>query len=137
MMNEEIGLINLMGDDPPWYLDTVQTNPWGSEKNIGYEIVYRPETIHATAKVIDELQMAFMRPFGLTRKQYRFEPTFWRVYWDQADLKISTIKECDEGLDKVARKNNIAVRLNGVMIQPRPSYYIQDCIKSNLFTPNK
>ncbi|MFC1954627.1 hypothetical protein ACFLVZ_02250 [Chloroflexota bacterium] len=130
-MTKEIGLINLMDDYPPWYLDTVQSYPWGSESEFGYEIIYRPETIHAEAKVIDEFHVAFMRPFGLPRKQFSFEPTFWRVYWDQPGFKISQIKECDEGLDRVARKNNITVRLNGVVIQPRPMHYIQERIKSN------
>jgi hypothetical protein len=131
-MNEEIGLINLMEDDPPWYLDSSSTEAWGSSwHDFGYEIVYRPEEIRAPAKVINELQKAFMEPFGLPRNHYEFEPTFWRVYWDRGMLKVSTIKECDKGLDRVARNNNVAVRLNGVVIQPRPMGYIQNCIELN------
>jgi len=87
--------------------------------------------IRAPAKVIKQLHKAFMKPFGLSKEHYRFEPTFWRVYWDREMLNASTIKECDKGLDRVARNNNVAVRLNGVVIQPRPMDYIQKSIELN------
>ena len=132
MTGQEIGLINLMEDDPPWYLDSSSVETWGSSwHNFGYEIIYRPEEIRAPAKVIKELHKAFMKPFGLSEEHYRFEPTLWRVYWDQGMLNASMIKECDKGLDRVARNNNVAIRLNGVVIQPRPMGYIQKSIELN------
>ena len=131
-MQRETGLINLIGDDPAWVFDTSSIETFGSSwSNFGYEIIYRPEEIRASDKVVAELQKAFMRPFGLPNNQYSFEPTFWRVYWDKGMLKASTIKKCDKELDAVAKKNNVAVRLNGVIIQPRPDGYVKKQIADN------
>lgn len=131
-MHREIGLINLIGDEPAWTFDSSSIETFGSSwYNFGYEIIYRPEEIMASDKVIAELQKAFMKPFGLSKRQYSFEPTFWRVYWDKGMLKASTIRKCDEELDVVARNNNVAVRLNGVIIQPRPGAYIKNQIANN------
>jgi len=41
------------------------------------------------------------------------------------------IKECEDALDRVASENGIMVKLNGVIIQPRPMGYIQYCVESN------
>jgi len=41
------------------------------------------------------------------------------------------IQKCEERLDRVARENGIVIRLNGVIIQPRPMGYIQAHIKLN------
>ena len=132
MGTSEIGLINLIGDEPAWVFDSSSIETFGSSwDNFGYEIVYRPEEIRASTKAINELKQAFMKAFGLPKNQYRFEPTFWRIFWNKGMLKASTIKKCDEELDRIARSNKVALRLNGVIIQPRPEGYIKNQIANN------
>jgi hypothetical protein len=115
--------------DTSWIFDSYSTEAFGSSwENFGYEIVFRPEEIRAEKNVIRELQEVFIDAFGLPRRNYRFEPTFWRVYWDQAGLRASMIQRCEEGLDIVAKRHHIAVRSNGVVIQPRPKGYLQKYI---------
>jgi hypothetical protein len=134
-MNEESGLIynkQVLGDDTSWIFDSSSTESFGSSWNgFGYEIIFRPEEIRAPDKVVRKIREAFMSPFGLPRRQYRFEPTFWRIYWDQGQLRASMIEECENALDRVARKYGIVIKLNGVIIQPRPMGYIQNYIELN------
>lgn len=126
-MNKEAGLIydeNFGGGEPFWYLDICFSE-------IGFEIVYRPEEIRATDRVINDLKRAFMKPFGLPEEQYRFEPTFWRIYWNRGDLSLSLLKECERGMDRIARKNGILIKQNGTAIQVRPLDYIRKEIQHN------
>jgi len=132
-MDKRTGLVyNAFSDkleDTSWIFDPNSTEAFGSYwKNFGYEIIFRPEEILAEKNVIRELQKAFMDAFGLTRRNYSFEPTLWRVYWNQAGLRASMIQKCEEGLDEVAKRHHIAVRSNGITIQPRPRGYLQHCI---------
>ena len=117
-------------DDTSWIFDSYSTEGFGSSwQNFGYEIVFRPEEIRAEKNVIQELQEVFMDAFGLPRRNYSFEPTFWRVYWNRGPLRASAIKACESGLDEVAKKNDIKLILNGIIIQPRPMGYIQAYIE--------
>ena len=134
----EIGKIGLiynktqMGNDPSWLLDNSSIEVFGASwSNFGYEIIYRIGDIHAPTRVINELKQAFSTPFGLTPNHYRFEPTFWRIYWDRGQLRVNSMKECEYGLDKIARQNNIAVIINDVIIQPRPMGYLDEYIKQS------
>ena len=133
MINERTGLIynlNQMGDDHSWLLDNSSIETTGASwRNFGYEIIYRIDEIHASKSAIMQLKRAFMKPFKLPREQYRFEPTIWRVYWDRGQLRIHMLKECEKEMDKMARKNKIAVFLNDVIIQPRPMDYITATIE--------
>lgn len=84
-MNKITGLVyNSFSNDPEdtsWMFDSYSIEGFGSSwKNFGYEIVFRPEEIRAEKNVIRELQEVFMDAFGLPRRNYSFEPTFWRVY---------------------------------------------------------
>ena len=120
-MNKETGLIytdKFEGGEPFWFIDTCS-------QGFGFEIIYRPEKIRTTDRVIDQLKKAFMKPFGLPEKNYRFEPTLWRIYWDQGDLLLHLLKECEKGMDKVARENGILIIQNGTAIQIRPLDYIR------------
>ena len=134
-MHEEPGLIynkQVLGGDTSWIFDSSSTEAFGSSwEGFGYEIIFRPEEIRVPDNVIKELKEAFMKPFGLPRKQYSFEPTFWRIYWDQGQLRASMIKECENALHKVARKNGIVFKINGLIIQPRPMGYIRTYIELN------
>jgi len=135
-MNQQAGLVYnkdvFVDGDTSWILDSTSIETWGASwQDFGYEIIFRPEEIRASEKIMNELKAAFMKPFGLPQNQYRFEPTFWRVYWDQGNLRASMIKECEDALDRMAKKNGIVIRLNGVIIQPRPMGYIQYCVESN------
>lgn len=135
-MDEQSGLIynkDVFADgDTSWIFDSSSTETFGSSwKGFGYEIIFRPEEIRAPERVIKELKEAFMKPFGLPQNQYRFESTFWRIYWDQGQLRASMIKECEDALDRVAKKNGILIRLNGVIIQPRPMGYIRKYVELN------
>jgi len=135
-MDKITGLIyNAFSNDPEdtsWIFDSYSTEGFGSSwKNFGYEIVFRPEEIRADKNVIQELQEAFMDAFGLPRRNYSFEPTFWRVYWNQVGLRASMIQKCEEGLDEVAKRHRIAVKSNGITIQPRPRGYLQKYIGLN------
>jgi len=119
-------------EDTSWIFDSYSTEAFGSSwENFGYEIVFRPEEIRAGKNIIRELQQAFMDAFGLPRRNYSFEPTFWRVYWNQVVLRASMIQKCEEGLDIVAKRHRIAVRYNAITIQPRPRGYLQHCIGLN------
>jgi len=131
---KKVGLIYnkqaFLQGDTSWIFDSFSTESFGSSwQNFGYEIIFRLEEIHASERVIKELKEAFMEPFGLQRKQYNFEPTFWRVYWNRGPLRASAIKACESGLDEVAKKNDIKLILNGIIIQPRPMGYIQAYIE--------
>ena len=121
-----------MGNKPSWLLDSSSIETYGSSwSNFGYEILYRIDELRATQRVVNELKKAFMRPFGLPADHYRFEPAFWRVYWDQNQWRVSLLMECEAGLDKIARDNEFAFVLNDVVIQPRPIGYIEQMFKSN------
>ncbi len=135
-MKQQTGLVYnkdvFVDGDTSWIFDSTSIEAFGSSwKGFGYEIIFRPEEICAPERVIKELKEAFMKPFGLPKNQYRFESTFWRIYWDQGQLRASMIKECEDALDRIARKNRIVIRLNGVIIQPRPMGYIQYYVESN------
>lgn len=135
-MRKAAGLIyNAFSDDPDdtsWMFDSFSTESFGSSwENFGYEIIFRPEEIRATDSVIQELKKAFMEPFGLPWRNYSFEPTFWRIYWDKPGLRASIIQKCEEGLDRVAKRHGIVVRANGILIQPRPMGYLQHQIELN------
>jgi hypothetical protein len=129
------GLVyNTFSTDPDtsWIFDSTSIETYGSSwDSFGYEIIFRPEEIRAPDSVIEELREAFMEPFGLPRRQYTFEPTFWRIYWDRGQLRASMIKRCEQTLDGVAKKHGIVIRLNGIIIQPRPMGYIQTYIELN------
>jgi len=131
----KIGLIynkTQMGSDPSWLLDNSSIEVFGASwSNFGYEIIYRISEIHAPTRIIYELKQVFSKPFGLTPNHYQFEPTFWRIYWDRGQLRVNLMKECERGLDKIARRNKIVVILNDVVIQPRPIGYIEEYIKQN------
>jgi hypothetical protein len=135
MNSKKIGLVfntTQMGKDPSWLLDNSSIETYGASwSNFGYEIIYRINEIRAPISVVAELKRAFMKPFGLHLNQYRFEPTFWRIYWDRGQLRVNLMKECEDGLDKIARRNDIAVILNDVIIQPRPMDYIRVYIEQN------
>ena len=135
-MNQQAGLVYnkdvFVDGDTSWIFDSSSIETYGSSwQDFGYEIIFRPEEIRAPERVIKELKEAFMKSFGLSQNQYCFEPTFWRVCWDQGQLRASMIKGCEDALDRVARKNRIVIRLNGVILQPRPVGYIQHCVESN------
>ena len=135
-MDKITGLVyNTFSSDPEdtsWIFDSYSTETFGSSwDDFGYEIVFRPEEIRAERNVIQELQEVFMDAFGLPRRNYSFEPTFWRVYWNQAGLRASMIQKCEEGLDIVAKRHRITVRSNGIIIQPRPTGYLQNYIGLN------
>ena len=134
-MKKRIGLIynkSIMGLKPSWLLDSSSIETFGSSwSNFGYEIVYRVEEPRATERVVVDLRNAFMVPFGLSREHYKFEPTFWRVYWDREQWRVSLLTECEAGMDKVASDNNVALMINDVIIQPRPIGYIEHMINSN------
>ena len=72
-----------------------------------------------------------MKPFGLPSNRYRFEPTFWRIYWDRGDLSLSLLKKCEKAMDEAATENGILVKQNGTAIQIRPLNYLREQIKSN------
>ena len=135
MKSGKIGLVynkTQMGNDTSWLLDSSSIELYGTSwSNFGYEIIYRISEIHAPTRVINELKHAFSAPFGLNPNHYRFEPTFWRIYWDRGQLRVNLMKECERGLDKIAWRNNIVVILNDVVIQPRPIGYIEEYIKQN------
>ena len=135
MINEAPGLIyneQALGDDTSWMFDSTSIETYGSSwDDFGYEVIFRIEEIRAPDNVIKELRDAFMEPFGLPRRQYGFDPTFWRVYWDRGQLWASKIKKCEKALDKTARRNRVIVKLNGVIIQPRPMGYIRAFIGLN------
>jgi hypothetical protein len=119
-------------EDTSWIFDSYSTEGFGSSwENFGYEIIFRLEEIRIGKNVIRELQEVFMDAFGLPRRNYSFEPTFWRVYWNQAGLRASMIHKYEEGLDEVAKRHHIAVRSNGIIIQPRPRGYLQKYIGLN------
>lgn len=135
-MNQQAGLVYnkdvFVDGDTSWMFDSSSTETFGSSwKGFGYEIIFRSEEIRAPERVIKELKEAFMKPFGLPQNQYRFESTFWRIYWDQGQLRASMIKECEDALDRIAKNNRIVIRLNGVIIQPRPMGYIRKSIELN------
>src|SRR3989338_3000457 len=136
MSNKKIGLIynkSIMGSNPSWWLDSSSIETYGSSWSpFGYEIIYRIEEPRETERVVNDLKKAFAAPFGLPREHYSFEPTFWRVYWDRGPWPVSLLKECEAGMDKVAKNNNFTFMLNGVIIQPRPMGYIEQMIKSNV-----
>jgi hypothetical protein len=135
MANKKTGLIynkSIMGNKPSWLFDSSSIETFGSSwSGFGYEIIYRVEEPHAIERVVNELKKAFTVSFGLTPEHYSFEPTFWRVYWDRGQWRASLLKECEAGLDKVAKDNNLAFMLNDVIIQPRPIGYIDLMVKSN------
>ena len=127
-MSKKVGLEytpNFIGGDPFWFIDTCHTE-------IGFEIIYRPEEIRANDRVIEKLKKAFMKQFGLPSNRYRFDPTFWRIYWDRGDfLSLSLLKQCEKAMDEVATKNGILVKQNGTAIQIRPLNYLQEQIENN------
>ena len=126
-MNKKAGLEydpNFAGGDPFWYIDICYSE-------IGFEIVYRPEEIRANDRVMEQLKEAFMKPFGLLGNRYRFEPTFWRIYWDRGDLSLSLLRECEKAMDEVASENGILVKQNGTAIQIRPLNYLREQIENN------
>lgn len=126
-MNKKVGLEyvpNFAGGDPFWYIDVCSSE-------IGFEIVYRPEEIRANDRVMEQLKKAFMKPFGLPSNRYRFEPTFWRIYWDRGDLSLSLLRECEKAMDEVASENGILVKQNGTAIQIRPLNYLREQIENN------
>lgn len=135
MTNQKIGLIyntNIMGENPSWLLDSTSIETWGSSwSDFGYEIIYRVEELRTNDRILNELKTVFMKPFNLSREHYRFDPTFWRVYWDRGQWRVSLLKECEAALDKVARDNKIALILNDIVIQPRPMGYIQQELTMN------
>ncbi len=128
MINKKIGLLynqQQMGDNHSWLLDNSSIESFGSSwNNFGYDIVYRLEEIRASMRIINQIQKAFSIPFDLPSDHFRFEPTFWHVYWDRGQLRVHLLKECEKGLDKIARDNNATVILNDVVIQPRPMGYM-------------
>ncbi len=132
-MKKQIGLIyntSQMGKIPSWLLDSTSIETFGALwTDFGYEIVYRLEGIRAPAKVVENLKRAFMKPFKLPVEQYKFEPTFWRIYWDRGQWRVNLLKECEKGLNLVAQKNNVVLLINDVIIQPRPIGYIRKMIE--------
>jgi hypothetical protein len=135
-MNEQTGMVynkEIFADgDTSWIFDSTSIETWGSSwQDFGYEIVFRIDEIRAPDRVVRKLKGVFMKPFGLPQNQYCFEPTFWRVYWNRGQLRASMIKASEYALDRVASENGIVVKLNGVIIQPRPKGYIQHCVESN------
>ncbi len=135
-MNQQAGLVYnkdvFVDGDTSWIFDSSSIETfWSSWEGFGYEIIFRPEEIRAPKRVIKELKEAFMKPFGLPQNQYHFESTFWRIYWDQGQLRASMIKECENALDRIAKNNRIVIRLNGVIIQPRPMGYIRKSVELN------
>jgi hypothetical protein len=135
MASKKIGLVynkSIMGNKPSWWLDSSSTETFGSSwSGFGYEIIYRVEEPRATQVAVYELKRAFTKPFELSPEHFSFEPTFWRVYWDKGQWPVSLLKECEAGLDKVAKAHGFALVLNGVLIQPRPMGYIEQMIKSS------
>jgi hypothetical protein len=129
-MKKPVGLIyntfSEDAEDTSWIFDSSSTESFGSSwGNFGYEIIFRLEEILAEESAIKELREAFMEPFGLPGRNYRFEPTFWRIYWDKPGLRTSMIHKCEEGLDRVAKRRGVVVRANGILIQPRPMGYLE------------
>ena len=121
-----------MGRDPSWIIDNTSIESYSySWNNFSYEIVFRLEKIEASENIIKRLQKTFMRPFELPLSHFKFEPTFWYVYWDKGQLRVNVIKESEKGIDRVARDNNISFILNDIIIQPRPMGYIEQMIKLN------
>ncbi len=121
-----------MGNDTSWIFDSYSTEAFGSSwGDFGYEIVLRPEEIRAPDSVVEELKEALMKSFGLSPEHYRFEPTFWRIYWDKGPLRASMLKKCEKALNKVAVKYDITFMVNGLIIQPRPMGYIKKHIEWN------
>jgi hypothetical protein len=117
---------------PYWFLDSSSVESFGSSWSaFGYEIIYRFEEPRTTQRVVSDLKRAFMKPFALTLDHYRFEPTFWRIYWDRGPWEASLLRACEAELDKVAKDNALAFTCNGVIIQPRPMGYIKGKIESN------
>ena len=135
-MNQQTGLVYnkdvFVDGDTSWIFDSSSTETFGSSwKDFGYEIIFRHEEIRAPERVIEELKEAFMKPFGLPQNQYCFGPTLWIIYWDQGQLRASMIKKSEDALDRIAKKHRIVIRLNGVIIQPRPMGYIRTSVESN------
>ncbi len=122
-----IFFINNDPAEPARSLDSI-TSEFGE---FGYEIIIRPEEIRASRAVINELQAAFKKPFGLSDDHYVFEPTFWRVYWDNGFLALKKLDDCERLLDEVACKYNILMRTNGLIVQPRPLTYLQQHVQFN------
>jgi hypothetical protein len=132
---KKIGLIynkEVLGDDTSWMFDHYSAETWGSSwHDFGYEIIFRFEAIRAPERIIDELKATFKMPYRLPDENFRFDFTFWYVYYDKLDLRASMIQSCEHGVDKVAKKNNIAVISNGFIIQPRPAGYLKNEIEIN------
>lgn len=135
-MNKTFGLVynefSNHKEDMSWIFDSYSTETFGASWNkFGYEIIFRLEEIHVTSRVMQELREAFMKPFGLPKNNYKFEPTFWRIYWNQRGLRASMIQKCENTLDEVAKRHCITIRFNGILIQPRPMEYLQQMLEFN------
>jgi hypothetical protein len=71
---QEVGLIyneKVFPQGDTWIFDSFSTESFGSSwQNFGYEIILRLEEIRASEQAVVELKEAFVKTFGLPRKQY-------------------------------------------------------------------
>lgn len=126
-LEKKTGLIyskNYIGGAPYWHIDICSSE-------VGFEIAFRPSEIHATDRVISDIKKAFMKPFALPEENNFFESTFWWIYWDKGGLPLHLLKECEKGMDTVARKYGILIEQNGTTILIRPKEYILEKIANN------
>lgn len=130
-MNEQTGLIYC--EECAWQGEpSIDCESGPDHWEIGFEIIYRPELGTTDRKVIEKLKTVFMKPFNLPDEYYSFEPpSFWRIYWDRGILDVALLKECEKGMDKVARDNNTVVKLHPTLIQPRSLNYIRQHVEYN------
>ena len=99
--------------------------------DIGFEIVYRIESKTVKEPERDECKKAVTKSFGLPRDHYRFDDTFWRVYWDKGPLNLGLLKRCEKLIDQAARASDVLITLHLSAIQPRSRDYIKQQVEFN------